>query len=230
VTTGCSGVRIPQREFDPNGFLQTGKSQSFNSGDAFARINRVHHLKQTGETTMAFDAFLIFETGGGVAAHAAPGETQDQAYKKDKAIEISSFSFGADNSLSVGSKSSGAGAGKASFKLFKFRKNIDSASTGLFQTLCEGGHFESVRLELRKAGAASGKLGDPYAKVRMKMAFVTEIEYSGSDGDDVPSEEVSLAVGSILIQYRAQDAKGALGPVAEAKWSQVINKATDEVA
>ncbi|HSG71245.1 MAG TPA: type VI secretion system tube protein Hcp [Planctomycetaceae bacterium] len=178
---------------------------------------------------MAIDAFLIFETGTGVAAHAAPGETQDSAYKEHKAIEISSFEFGGENTLNIGSKSGGAGAGKATLKQFKFRKNLDSASTGLFQTMVEGGHYETVRLELRKSGAASGKMGDPYAKVHMKMAFVTDIEYSMS-GDDVPEESVSLAIGSITIQYRAQNKSGALGPVAEAKWSQVLNKATDEVS
>lgn len=181
---------------------------------------------------MAFDAYLIFEAGSGKSAAAkdAPGETQDEHYKKEKAIEISNFSFGAQNVATIGSKSGGAGSGKANFKNFQFSKTIDTATTGLFQTMCQGGHYETVRLELRKSGAAAGKVGEPYAKFHMKMVFVTEIEYSGNDGDNTPTELVTLAFGAITIQYRAQDNKGTLGPVAEAQWSQVVNKATADVA
>jgi type VI secretion system secreted protein Hcp len=179
---------------------------------------------------MAFDAFLIFETGSGksVSAKEAPGETQDSVYKKDKAIEINEYSFGGENATTVGSKSGGAGAGKCTFKEFKFEKTIDTATTGLFQTMCQGGHYETVRLEIRKSGSDATSGGAVYLKYTMKMVFVTDIEYHGSE--DAIKESVSLACGAIIIQYWPQDASGKLGGVAEAKWSRIVNKPTDAVA
>ena len=178
---------------------------------------------------MAFDAFLIFDHGSGKSAKETKGETTDDKYKDDGALEIMSFSFGAHNSVNIGSKTGGAGAGKADLQAFSFTHQFDTSLPPLFQTLCQGGHYDGVRLELRKAGAEAAKSGDAYAKINMKMVLVESIQLSGSEGSDAPMIQVSLRYGAIQVQYRAQDKTGGLGPVAEATWSQVKNKEGFEV-
>jgi type VI secretion system secreted protein Hcp len=65
---------------------------------------------------MAFNAFLIFGGAAQNGAVAIEGETQDEEMAKQKAFEIDSFNFGVENTLNIGSKSGGAGAGKVTFK------------------------------------------------------------------------------------------------------------------
>src|SRR5215472_4698254 len=100
---------------------------------------------------MAFDAFMWLK-GGKPEAH---GETTDDKMKENKAFEIYSFSFGASNPVSIGSQSSGAGAGKVSISSFNIMKKMDSASPALFKNCCEGEHFTTAHVVLRKAGGTA---------------------------------------------------------------------------
>jgi type VI secretion system secreted protein Hcp len=169
---------------------------------------------------MAFDAFLVFTAGSGVAAKETQGESQDKKFGPLKAIEPLSFSFGAANAVNVGSGSGGAGAGKALLLAFNFTKSMDTASTALFHTMVHGGHYEKVELYLRKAGTKSE---DEFAKVTMAMVFVSSIQLSGSQGSDVPMENVVLEYGAIEIKYRGQKKDGSLLPATDVQWSQVLN-------
>ena len=61
-------------------------------------------------------------------------------------IELDSFSFGASNPVSIGTGSTGAGAGKASLSSFNVMKRTDSSSPVLFQKCCMGQHFAKALL------------------------------------------------------------------------------------
>ena len=110
---------------------------------------------------MAFDAFLIFGDPG-PGAVAIEGETQDKEMKDKKAFEIEEFEFGVENTLNIGSKSGGAGAGKVQFKEFSIEKATDNGSAGLFRTCCSGGHYMNVELVLRRSGGDREKSGTPF--------------------------------------------------------------------
>ena len=175
---------------------------------------------------MAFDAFLVFKEGG--SAKVTQGESQDAKYGEGKefAIELESFSFGGLNSIVAGSKSGGAGAGRAELTDFSFVKSFDTATTPLFQSMLLGGHYKEVILYLRKTGTGTD---DPYAKISMMQVLVRNIVLSGSAGSDTPMEQVSLVPGAIKIEYRKQDKEGNLGAVSEALWSLVKNAPQYEV-
>lgn len=64
------------------------------------------------------------------------------------AFEIEDFSFDIEQVLSIGSASSGAGAGKVNFNPFSVTKKIDSASPLFFKTLVPGKHIPKVKLEI----------------------------------------------------------------------------------
>src|SRR5437868_4000961 len=105
---------------------------------------------------MAVDAFLQLKKKG-ENAEERKGETKDKTMQKEDPppFEISAWSFGANNPLSMGSATGGAGAGKVNFDPFTVTKVIDSASAPLFQTCCSGGHYQEVILWLRKAGGST---------------------------------------------------------------------------
>lgn len=161
---------------------------------------------------MAFDAFLKLDT--------IKGESKDAKHPGE--MEIYSFSFGAQNSTTIGSASMGAGGGKASFSSFNFMKKTDSASPLLFQACCTGAHIATGALTLRKSG---GDNPVEYLKWKFKECFVESIQWSGaSGGDDAPSESVSFVYGQQTIDYQPQGAKGTPeGGAIHGGWDVTIN-------
>lgn len=174
---------------------------------------------------MSFDAFVYSETHGKekVDQGGIPGETQDEEYKKKNAFEILSFELGAENNISIGSMSSGGGAGKATFKEFTITKKTDSASTGLFHALVTGKHFQDLTIELRRSGESATKTGGVFMKFDFRLVMVQDISWSGSDGDDTPEETVIFQFGAIEITYKQQGIKGQMGTDKVVRWSRVKN-------
>jgi len=168
---------------------------------------------------MAFDAFLMFDGG----PTPVQGESTDPTFKN--AIELKSFSFGAENTISVGSATGGAGAGKARFNELQIAKLSDSTSPVLFQMLAMGQHFKTATLSIRKAGDRT-KGAAAYERFTFSMVFVSKISVAGSSGDDVPTENVVLTYGALKWEYSRQDPTGNLTPVPPTQWSVITNSPT----
>lgn len=176
---------------------------------------------------MSFDAFCWFPKDsdkepnvGGVQ-----GETQDETYKKNKAFEIISFELGAENTISIGSFSSGGGAGKAQFKEFTVTKKTDRCSVGLFHGLVTGKHYEQMVVELRRAGETMTQTGGLFLKFEFRLVMIQDIAWSGSDGDDVPEETVIMQFGAVELTYIPQKKSGEKeSKKAVTAWSRVLNK------
>src|SRR5260221_10975191 len=79
----------------------------------------------------AVDAFIWFE-----GAH---GNAKDAAHAG--AFEIKDFSFGVENPTTIGSATSGAGAGKGKFNEFTIKKVTDSSSAIFKQAGASGRHL-----------------------------------------------------------------------------------------
>lgn len=174
---------------------------------------------------MAFDAFLRFSVPG-PGAMAIEGETYDSWAAANKYLEISSFAFGIENKLNITSASGGAGAGKAQFKPFEVNKQTDLSSTALIMTCCQGGHYDTVELALRKSGATQAKSGTIYLQYSFKMVAVGTIDWSGASGDDVPVEKVVFEYGAIQMSYCKQLQNGSLAAPKIVQWSKVKNDNT----
>jgi|SRR5271165_1557344 len=139
------------------------------------------------------------------------GESSDQKHSKE--VEILSFAFGATQPGSAG-HGGGAGIGKVQVQDFHFSKYYDKASPKLFEACCTGKHIPKVVLTCRKAGGDQQE----YLKVTMSEAIVSSLQNSGSGGDTLPSESVTLNFSKIEIEYKAQDEKGGLTGVVKAGW------------
>lgn len=177
---------------------------------------------------MSFDAFMWSETHKSekVDVGGLPGETQDDTYKKNKAFEIISFELGAENTINIGSASSGGGAGKATFKEFTVTKKTDAASVGLFHGLVTGKHYQDAVIELRRSGESTSLTGGVFLRFDFALVMVQDISWSGSDGDDVPEETVIFQYGAIKMTYRPQQKAGKMSDDKVSQWSRVLNKAT----
>ncbi|MFK7943563.1 MAG: type VI secretion system tube protein Hcp [Paracoccaceae bacterium] len=175
---------------------------------------------------MAIDAFLYFKGDGAVK-----GEAQDSDMKKHHPFAIDDFSFGAENTINIGSDSGGGGAGKAVFNEFSFKKKVDTASCGLFHNLGSGKHFKEAILELRRSGGTTSSSGATFLKFHFMLVMVGSVEWSGNE--DEVTEDIKMHYGAMKIEYFKQDEKGKLakasGSQGEAKWSRVLNKAAYDV-
>ncbi len=186
-------------------------------------------LVTTGPTPAlgAFDAFVQFGAPTDLSM-AVSGESTDLAFKG--AIEIKEFSFGSENTVSIGTATGGAGAGKAVLKNLVITKWVDKASPSLFRALATGGHYSSLTLSIRKAGGVPTASGSkPYLMLTFQLVFVSRIDTAGSSGDELPWETVTLSYGAMKIQYSTQDPTGQLTPMKPVIWNQIQNSATEIV-
>ena len=165
----------------------------------------------TGNTGSPVDTFLtIFTTG----TSTLDGESKDANHQN--AIDILSYEFGADNPTTIGSATSGAGAGKVKFNEFTITKLVDKSSPTLFKDLSSGEHFDKIVLTVRKAGGTQD-----YLTITMGTVFVSH--YSQSSTGDIPTETINFEFGNIRIDYKPQTSTGTLGSSIVDGWDQVQN-------
>ena len=134
---------------------------------------------------MAFDAFLKIDGIDGEAA-ASTGH--------EKWIELLSFSWRASQSLSIGSATGGAGAGKATAQPFSFTKKTDTASPEIFLKLCRGTLIKSATLECRhdRGGNSGGSTHpNPFLKLEFFDVFFSDYGPAGDASTSVPPMEAA---------------------------------------
>jgi type VI secretion system secreted protein Hcp len=153
---------------------------------------------------MAVDMFLKLD--------GIDGESTDAKHKGE--IEIESFSWGASNPGSA-AHGGGGGSGKVSMQDFHFTTRVSRASPQLFLACASGEHIRSALFTVRKAGAEQAE----FLKVTMSDLLISSWQQAGASGDaDVPTDQVSINFSKISMEYRMQDAKGALGDAVSAGW------------
>lgn len=156
---------------------------------------------------MAFDAYLDIE--------GVPGEST--AKGMEKKMELLSFSFGGSNPTTVGTGSTGLSGGKVSVSTFNVMKKSEAASAKLFKAMCNGDHYAKATVHLRKATGDGGQA--PFLVYTFTDVMVDSLQWSGSGGgDDTPTESASFAFAKVDIEYKAQDAKGAVSTASKASW------------
>jgi type VI protein secretion system component Hcp len=148
------------------------------------------------------------------------GETTQTNTGATKAFDLSSFTLDAQNSLSIGSATSGAGAGKVSFQGFQFTKPLDKYSAQLFQDLASGTRLASVEIIVRKPGAIG--MEDPIVQYLLKTVALTNIHISGASKN--ATETIQGEFGAISFVLYGQNSNGTTPVTSTGGWSQVTNQ------
>ena len=162
---------------------------------------------------MAYDAYLILD--------GVKGETTDDAMSKKGAMEIYSFSWGASNPVTVGSATTGSGAGKVSLASFSCMKKLDNSSANLIKNCCIGDHFKTGSVVLRKSGGSQ----IIYLQYDLSEVYVESYQVSGSSGgDDTPTESLSFTFAKFTMSYWPQKSDGTAGTKVTAGWDVTTNK------
>ena len=80
-------------------------------------------------------------------------------------------------------------------------------------------HFSDATLYIRKAG-----VGTDYLIYKFKLVFINNIKWTGSSGDDLPQETLSIAYGAMQVSYTPQSSTGVpSGKALLGTWNQVTN-------
>lgn len=157
---------------------------------------------------MALDMHLKL-TGGAITF---TGESKHIKHKDE--IQALAWSWGASQSGSFG-HGAGGGAGKANVQDISITKYIDKSSTAFIKAVVTGDHIGSVVLSVSKAG---GKQED-YFTITLTDAMVTSYSTGGSGGEDMLTENVSIAFAKFDIEYFAQNDKGAVASAGKVGYS-----------
>ena len=135
-------------------------------------------------------------------------------------FEIEDYSFDIEQVLSIGSQSTGAGAGKVTFNPFSITRKIDCASPTFFQMACSGKSFQTVGLGMRKSAgnAASGVM---FLVFTFKLVAVKTVSWAHDD--EAPKETVTFEYGGLVMQYAQQKPDGRLLAAIPGGWNRVRN-------
>jgi len=135
-------------------------------------------------------------------------------------FEVEDYSFDIEQTLNIGSQSSGAGAGKITFNPFSITRKIDIASPRFFQMACSGVAFQLVQLVLRKS-TGTDQAGQAFLRFDFKLVAVKTISWAHDD--ESPKETVTFEYGGLQIRYAQQEPSGKLLAPIAAGWNRVTN-------
>lgn len=135
------------------------------------------------------------------------GESTDDRHKGE--LEILSWSFGATQTSSHGA-GGGGGAGKVSMQDFHFTAHVSKASPRLYRSCATGEHIKQATLTVRKAGGGQQE----YLVIKLSDVQITSYQLGASEGDIVPTDQVSFNFTKIEFEYRPRtDAGTTASPV-----------------
>lgn len=141
---------------------------------------------------MAFDAFVKID--------GIDGESSD--HKHQGWIEVIAYAAGLHQQpSSTASSAGGASAERADFNCFTFTKFIDLASPQLNLACAGGQHIDEIIVELCRAGTEK----QPFMQYCLRNCMIHAIETFGTQGEDVPSEDVEITYGKIEWRYIRQN-------------------------
>jgi type VI secretion system secreted protein Hcp len=142
---------------------------------------------------MAVDAFLKL---GDIKGESVVAGHEDE-------IQVLSWSWGMSQTGTT-HKGTGGGAGKVDVQDMMIVHSLDSASPAITLACCNGKHFESAVLSVRKAGE---KPLD-YLIITMTDVIITSVSPGGASGAEVVDESFSLNFAKFKYAYQPQDNKG----------------------
>ncbi|MGH8022068.1 MAG: Hcp family type VI secretion system effector [Limisphaerales bacterium] len=145
---------------------------------------------------MAVDIFLKLDT--------IKAEAQDKKHKDE--IDVLSFSWGMTNS-GTAHAGGGGGAGKVNVQDMTVSKYVDASSPALMLACCNGQHFSSALLTVRKAG----KTPLEYLKITMTQVLITSVSGAGASNDDRLKENITLNFAKVQVDYTPQKNDGTAG-------------------
>jgi type VI secretion system secreted protein Hcp len=181
---------------------------------------------------MAIDMFMVLPStvSSGVGTMTITADPTLDAYFKSTfgtqpVVELRSFSLGVETTTTIASATTGAGAGKMMFNEASFEKPVDLLSPSLYQLSARGARLDRLQVFIRKPGADTID-PRPYLVYGFSFVLLAKIDWSVSEGDAQPTEQVIFRYGQLGLAYYPQKLDGTFGTLKRASWDQLANRET----
>ncbi len=157
------------------------------------------------------DIYVVFKNGD------IKGETRDAKHSADKAIEVSSWSHLIQQPKSAtASTAGGHTAERTEHGEMIFTKDIDAASTKLWQAASAGTVYKDVEIYFYRAlgGSDTTQTGNKrvnYLKIQLKNVVVSKVTVNigDNDGGEIPTETFGLRYSAVQWTYNDSPLDGA---------------------
>ena len=146
------------------------------------------------------------------------GEATDGDKELNESIQVLSWSWGMTQSGSA-HVGGGSGSGKVNVQDLSFTKYVDASTPVLVQMCCNGGHFDTALVTVRKAGKDPVK----YLTLKLSNGLISSVQTGGSGGEDRLTESVTLNFAKFEIVYTNQVTGGGKGTSIPATWNIATN-------
>lgn len=176
------------------------------------------------------DIYVVFKNGD------IKGETRDAKHSADKAIEVSSWSHVIQQPKSAtASTAGGHTAERTEHGEMIFTKDIDAASTKLWQAASAGTVYKDVEIYFYRAlggqdtTANAGNKRVNYLKIQLKNVVVSKVTTNiGGEGTEIPTETFGLRYSAVQWTYNESPIDG--GTPKNTNVSGMWNLAKNEVS
>ena len=155
------------------------------------------------------DIYVIFKSGD------IKGESRDAKHKADKAVEVSSFEhFIRQPKSSSASSAGGHTAERTEHGEMVFTKDIDSASTKLWQACSAGTVYKDIEVYFYRAlgGSNTTQTGNKrvnYLKVALKNVVISSVTTNIASGSELPTETFGLRYSAVQWTYNEAPIDGS---------------------
>ena len=142
-------------------------------------------------------------------------------------ILINSVAYNAQQTITIGSATTGAGTGKVVFNPLTIVKDVDFLSPYLFVRMAAGEFFKSVNIFFYEQGTVPGNQSlpafMPVMQVQLGLAFIKGISVSAETGQNLGNNEnVEMEYGEIVTTVYGQDARGTRTQIKQG-WDRIRN-------
>jgi len=167
----------------------------------------------------------VYKTDGSIASATGPISVNTITPTNGEFFQLTTYTQGVTQTLSIGSQSTGAGAGKITFNPFTFSKLTDGLSATLFSLAASGTPFKTVEIFFVDNN------NNILAEQLYKLAAVKTVGWSSAScSSDCPAviENVSMQYGGqVDVIYKA-GTKTLTSPLIKG-WNVVTNTADNSL-
>lgn len=174
-------------------------------------------MKKSSQWLFALLALVVF--GAAQSANAVPVGTLTCSTATDQVkFNVSYFTFGLQNPISIGSASSGAGAGKVTFQPLEVHAAL-STFESLVSTASDGTHLESCSLVTR---LSDGTRATFLFKLLAVQSLTVVASSTGNHSDPAQYTDIQFLYGSVQVTGAGGTDDGGT-TVLPPGWNQITN-------
>jgi type VI protein secretion system component Hcp len=132
---------------------------------------------------------------------------------------VLAYNGSVEQTLSIGSQSSGVGTGKISFNPFVITKSLDAMSPLLFQASATGTAYKTAEIVFVIATSDQPVI---LSRLVYKMAAIKTISWAAGEDDRV-LETIAFDYGGLFVAVNKQSPDGRVSGGTQAGWNRIKN-------